>query len=475
MLGTPATAQAPTGGAAGQQSEADRQAAAKAASDKAAADKAAADKAEAEKKKVPRSYLGKFETEVLAGDGVNELRLPFPSSLLTNLPEATIAWDKPDAWWRDHSCPQEWPMPSKFSAVSKRSDPDKSDQTLVGFEIPAPPCRLPYTQTATVKIDGQITEADSTQSGLKTLYEGKPYVTVFWLPLVITLLAVGLIYPGCAFVYWYMRQQRYERAKAATPAIKWESLTRPPSILESLDPVQITANPWGRGSISKLQIFLFSIIVFALLLFFQLRSGVLAGMSNDVMWLLGISGVGAVGGKIALTRNRRLDFPYWAWLIRHGWLPEPQKDRDIAPRAKWSDLFLDSDTKEFDPYSFQMAVFSIVVAVALARTSLSGLGTFKIPDQLLYLLGLSQVLFIGGKALDTTGYRELQNKLEILRLHEEKLAALNSKQDAKPEDKAAEEKALKEDLADAAQMFAELYRNQLPAGIPQPVKDAIAK
>jgi hypothetical protein len=287
------------------------------------------------------------------------------------------------------------------------------------------------------------------------------------LPFAIAVLTIALIYPGCALVYAYMRKRNYERNKGS-------SSSAPPTFLESLDPVQITANPYGRASLGKLQIFMFTLIVFGLLLFHLLRSGVLANMSTDVMLLLGISAVGAVGSKIALVRNRRLDYENWAWLVRHGWLPKQGK-RDVARRAKWSELFLDADTDEFDIYSFQMAVFSLVVAAALVRTSLSGFGTFKIPEQLLVLLGLSQGVFIAGKAIDKNGYRELNDKLNEVRAQERKVAVLQDKTDRKPEDLAAAQDELLEGTAQAAQMFAEIYNKQLPNGIPEVVEQAANK
>ena len=53
------------------------------------------------------------------------------------------------------------------------------------------------------------------------------------------------------------------------------------------------------------------------------------------------------------------------------------------------------------------ATASIVVAVALIRTNLSDLSAFKIPGELLTLLGLSQIVFIGGKAVEKSAYNEL--------------------------------------------------------------------
>jgi hypothetical protein len=417
---------------------------------------------EGEKKKddvknARRSYRGHFETSVLAGGAINTLRLPFQDSLLSDSPQATMVWvDYRSTLGR--LCDAQ---PSgQVRTVSTKYDTEKGE-TLVGFDVPAPLCWLPLSQGGQLTVEATLGEGQTSHK--EKLFDEKVYVTVFWLPLLATLLTLGLIYPGCAAIYWYMRKRNFERDKVKTAP--------PPTFIESLDPVQVTANPWGRASIGKLQIFLFTMIVFGLLLFHLLRSGVIAAMSTDVMLLLGISAVGAAGGKLAYTANRRLRFENWAWLIRQGWLPK-SGSRDTAQRAKWSELFIDSDTREFDPYSFQMAVFSLVVAVALARTSLTGLGTFKIPGELLALLGISQAVFIGGKAMDRGGYRELEEKLDEVRTHEQKLAILKQKQDAKPDDVKAETEAFLESRAQAAQMFAEAYRSQLPDGIPKVVEDA---
>lgn len=432
---------------------------------------------------VPKpSYYGHFATEVLAGDTVNVFTLPFKENLLPPSIDANtvrIDWAKPAVALRrfcDKGLLEKIdnpPGPDKTgdrpAVTFRKADPANDAQTLIGVRIPPPPCWWPIQQRAKVTITSPVGESDPKSQARVTqkLFDQEVDVTVFWLPLLITLTVIGFIYPGCALMYGFMRQRNHERERSQRPETEWDKLEEPPSLLASLDPVQLTANPWGRASLGKLQIFMFTLIVFALLLFYLLRSSVLAAMSNDVMLLMGISAVGAVGGKIAFTANRRISFQNWAWLIRHGWLPELPGKRDIAPRAKWSELFLDSETKEFDPYSFQMAIFSVIVAVALAQTSLSGLGTFKIPAELLALLGISHAVFIGGKAIDKGGYRELDDKLDEVRKHELNVAALNAKTDAKPEELAKEKDALRESIAQAAQMFAETYRNQLQGRIPE--------
>jgi hypothetical protein len=46
------------------------------------------------------------------------------------------------------------------------------------------------------------------------------------------------------------------------------------------------------------------------------------------------------------------------------------------------------------------------------------LATFQIPQELLTLLGLSQIIFIGGKAIDKSAYNDLDDKLTEVWQHE---------------------------------------------------------
>lgn len=138
---------------------------------------------------------------------------------------------------------------------------------------------------------------------------------------------------------------------ASDPVLATTPAGKPPSFWSSLDPVQITANPFGRASLAKLQIFAFSLLVFALMLYYLLRTGILITLSTDILMLLGISAAGATGGKLTYLAKRRLSFPNWAWLRRNNWLPSVQDD--VSPRARWAELITDYDGKEFDVYSFQ--------------------------------------------------------------------------------------------------------------------------
>jgi hypothetical protein len=412
---------------------------------KAPAGSAADSQHDKSEKAAPPQYYGHFDTNVLAGGTTNALVLPFARSLIRSGPAATFRFINEGIKGCDKA------IDSTRIAYTK-SNPADAGETLVGIELPSSACWYLLSVPGSLKVTAEIGAAEPGK--LTTLFDETVHVSGLWLPLLITLLIVALTYPGCAAIYYFMRQRNNKA-----------DLT----FLQSLDPVQITANPYGRGSLGKLQIFLFTLIVFGLLIFYLLRSGVIASMSTDVMLLLGISAAGAVGGKIAYRANRRVSFENWAWLIRNGWLPDKDK-RDIAPQAHWRDLFLDGNTDEFDPYAFQMAVFSLVVAIALVKSTLAGLGTFKIPAELLELLGISQAVYIGGAAIDKTGFPELDKKLDEIRQHEKDFA--NAKT---PDEQAAILKLISEGRAQAARMFSEIYTNQLPHGLPDAVKQEASR
>ena len=101
-------------------------------------------------------------------------------------------------------------------------------------------------------------------------------------------------------------------------------------------------------------------MVFALMLYYLLRTGILLTLSTDILALLGVSAAGATGGKLTQMAKRRLSFPNWAWLRRHNWLPSVQDD--VSPRARWAELITDFDGKEFNVLQLQMAIFSRTLA-----------------------------------------------------------------------------------------------------------------
>ena len=184
------------------------------------------------------------------------------------------------------------------------------------------------------------------------------------------------------------------------------------------DPATITAGKFGKASLSRLQIYGFTLLVAGLMVYTRLRSGVLSDVSNDVLLLLGISAGGTIGAQLTASNKKRLSHENWSWLRNNGWLTayEDGLDKgDERPLAKWSDVLKTGD--EFDVYSLQLVAFSLVVAGALL-TSGTMLATFTIPQNLLALLGLSNVVYLGGKAVGTD-LTQLNKKITKVREAEE--------------------------------------------------------
>lgn len=176
--------------------------------------------------------------------------------------------------------------------------------------------------------------------------------------------------------------------------------------LNRWDPVVLTAGQDGHGSISKLQILFFTMIVAGLLVYVLLRVGRLGDLSEDILLLLGIAGAGTAAANATSLLRRRLSPHNLAWLRRHGWLPEQK-------RPRWADLVMEAG--EFDIYRFQILVFSLVVGLSLLFTGLFGLADFDLPDGLLALLGLSQVVYVGGKIISNPAISELDAQIDKLR------------------------------------------------------------
>jgi hypothetical protein len=178
-----------------------------------------------------------------------------------------------------------------------------------------------------------------------------------------------------------------------------------------LDPVKLAAGADGKGNASKLQILFFSCVVVGLLAFIIMRTGILSNLSGTILTLLGISAVGAAASKATDATKNRLDFENWAWLIEKNWLPP--NGLTAINTARWRDVV--TTDGEFDVYRFQMLLFSIVVGGALLTSPWQDLASFSIPDNLLGVLGLSQVVYVGGKLVAPPSMADLDKALTELR------------------------------------------------------------
>ena len=191
-----------------------------------------------------------------------------------------------------------------------------------------------------------------------------------------------------ALVYGFLAWTTYDAADT-------ENLKGFKLFLYLMSPVRIAAGVVGDASISQIQVVLFTFIVAGILFYLWLRTGLLADISNDLLILLGISAVGAGGAKFTATMKTDLDPKVKAFIIGHGWY-----NWKTVPAGQTATLrnFLLTGGR-LDVYKFQMALFTLVVAAYVLSSGQNDLGVVKISDTMLYLIGISQGVYLGGKAI----------------------------------------------------------------------------
>jgi hypothetical protein len=230
----------------------------------------------------------------------------------------------------------------------------------------------------------------------------------YWLSIGITVVSVFLLYVWIAFA---LRKQ--DRTLA--------------SFARALNPARFTAGPDGKGSLSTFQTLSFSLVVVALISLLLLQTGMLTDISGTILTLLGISGIGATVAKGADAQRNSLSAENRAWLLRRGWIPMAKAIVDSS-NASWRDFFTTDGV--FDVYRYQSFIFALVVIGALIAAGVTQLSTFVIPDTILGIVGLSQVVYIGGKLVTPTNMSDLNAAIAGLRTEESKFkdAARTAKQ-----------------------------------------------
>jgi len=180
---------------------------------------------------------------------------------------------------------------------------------------------------------------------------------------------------------------------------------------QAWNPIRFTAGPDNRGSLSSFQIFFFTILVFGMLTFVLLRTGVLSDLSTTILELLGISGLGAAAAKGTDSTKTTLDPTNQAWLLNKGWYD----GAPVRPDADPSFYDLISSDGNFDVYRFQSFVFTVAVGIALLIGGIAQLASFTIPQNILGILGLSQVVYIAGKLVTSSNASRLNTVVAELR------------------------------------------------------------
>ena len=276
------------------------------------------------------------------------------------------------------------------------------EATLIAFELPSDlQSAWAHAEVHVVGCKGERIEFDSS---ITKPMSSRLYSNLLVWPL------LGLLYVFAAFA----------SAKADKQKLKW---------FRYLDPVVLTAGANGKGSLTNLQILFFSAIVVGLVGYIVARTGILSDLSMTILTLLGIAGGGAALSKAADANRNRLEFQNWAWFIRKRWLPPD--GMSSVNEAAWKDIL--TTNGEFDVYHFQSMTLSLAVGGALLTTGFTDLAAFTIPDSLLGVLGLSQVIYIAGKMVAPPTCKELNDATTELRATEREFVnAANAADPAAP-------------------------------------------
>jgi hypothetical protein len=226
-----------------------------------------------------------------------------------------------------------------------------------------------------------------------------------------------------------------------------------------LHPVRISSASYGEASMSQLQVLLFTLIVGGLLFHLWFTTLALSDISTDLLKLLGISAVGAVGAKFTHTLKTGPNDQCARYLIGRGWYNWVKVD--VRESATFRKLLLTDD--RLDIYKFQIAIFTIVVACYVLSSGQSSLGDVKISETMLYLIGISQGVYIGGKAVtDRTTDLEaaVQKMIDLEAQIRTKEAALGS--NPRTAELIGLDEGYKKAAIIAAQEFASLQHRKYP-------------
>lgn len=179
-------------------------------------------------------------------------------------------------------------------------------------------------------------------------------------------------------------------------------------ILLRFSPIFICQDAFGHASLSRFQVLLFTVVLLGVYAYAFAASQSAPNVSGSVLALAGITLAGstlaAAASKPSLESANRL------WLNGTGVLPRTRR----VPR--WHDLI--ASEGEVDITRMQALGFSLFAAAAVIFQGAENLDRFEIPEQLNYLIGLSQAVYIAGKALPVDSLRRLNEDLSSLRVAE---------------------------------------------------------
>jgi hypothetical protein len=244
-------------------------------------------------------------------------------------------------------------------------------------------------------------------------------VSPLLLSVAVTLLAVLLLWMLAAYVAARENRRRLNAwwidlggAAAARPA-SWRTMLRPDNRariaakgLRAMDPVFISQDAMGAGSLGRLQLLVLSLAVIGVVFYVFLRTGAFAGLSNDILALLGITAGGSAFARVAALR-RPLSGPQRRILFGGGVV------RAAQPMPSLRDVL--GGGGELDVTRLQAFAFTGFAVVALVSNGVADLASFRLPPEMLSVLGLSQGVYVVGKLVPSETETTLRTDLDTLR------------------------------------------------------------
>ncbi|MFZ4406866.1 MAG: hypothetical protein ACOYOH_05980 [Paracraurococcus sp.] len=280
---------------------------------------------------------------------------------LSTPPIRTVEYPPPDrdAWWNTLS--RGW----RYVVAICNSDTDE----LLGFAT--------FTQEVRSNVFGQVVKY--------------AVLAGFWM---LTVLIAYRLHHTLTTRLWHQGNPESQDP----PSFGWR-------IGRAINPIFIAQDAAGSGSLAKIQLLFFTGVVVAIVAQAWYATDTLPAFSITVLALLGITSAGSVlsraasGGALAAA-NR-------AWLVGRGVLSSDPR------MPKLTDLF--GTEGEIDITRLQALCFSAYVLIALLTVAPVDIPTFEVPEQFLYLMGLSQGVYVAGRTFTPEAVRRLNEDLERLR------------------------------------------------------------
>jgi hypothetical protein len=236
------------------------------------------------------------------------------------------------------------------------------------------------------------------------------YVTNQALAWIVSLCALAFFWFSVTFAVSQLNAAKLERVwQTAHPTTSGRTYRqRLWMFANAANPVFISQDSLGYGSISRFQVLLFTTVVGLVLLYIFIVSRALSPISESILLLLGISLTGGVLGRAIPSEWAALS-PQSRLLLLGEHILRVRRDK---PRL--SDLV--ETQGEIDVAKVQALLFTGLVAITILLEGLGGLGDFAIPQQYIYILGLSQTAYVVSTwALPADTRKRIEQDLDQLR------------------------------------------------------------